>query len=116
MIQVHATSTFDDWYRSLPRVQSDAIFRLVHMLSMQGVTLRFPYSSGIKGTERHALRELRAQGGGRPLRVFYAFDPTRSAVLLVGGDKTGDRDFYRRNVRLAERLFDDWLDALDRDK
>jgi len=40
------------------------------------------------------MRELRVQCGGRPLRVFYAFDPTRSAILIIGGDKTGDNRFY----------------------
>jgi hypothetical protein len=33
---------------------------------------------------------------GRPIRVFYAFDPRRTAVLLMGGDKTGDGRFYEQ--------------------
>jgi hypothetical protein len=36
------------------------------------------------------------QSGGKPLRVFDAFDPRRSAILLIGGDKTGDKRFYDR--------------------
>jgi hypothetical protein len=44
------------------------------------------------------MRELRVQSGGRSLRVFYAFDPRRSAILLIGGDKTGDDRFYERTV------------------
>jgi hypothetical protein len=40
------------------------------------------------------MRELRVQSGGRSLRVFYAFDPTRSAILIIGGDKTRDNRFY----------------------
>jgi hypothetical protein len=50
------------------------------------------------------MRELRVQSGGRPLRVFYAFDPRRSAILLIGGDKTGDGRFYERMIPIADAL------------
>ena len=58
------------------------------------------------------MRELRVQSGGRPVRVFYAFDPRRSAILLIGGDKTGDNRFYEQFVPLAERLYDEHLKEL----
>jgi hypothetical protein len=52
------------------------------------------------------MRELRVQSGGRPLRVFYAFDPRRSAILLIGGDKTGDDRFYEHMIPIADQLYD----------
>lgn len=55
------------------------------------------------------MRELRVQVGGRPLRVLYAFDPRRAAILLIGGDKTGQDDFYTRLIPLADRLYDEHL-------
>jgi hypothetical protein len=55
------------------------------------------------------MRELRVQSGGRPLRVFYAFDPRRSAILLIGGDKTGDDRFYERMVPVADQLYDVYI-------
>jgi hypothetical protein len=55
------------------------------------------------------MRELRLQSGGRPLRVFYAFDPRRSAILLIGGDKTGDDRFYERMVPIADQLYDVYI-------
>jgi hypothetical protein len=55
------------------------------------------------------MRELRVQSGGRPLRVFYAFDPRRSAILLIGGDKTGDDRFYERMVPIADELYDVYI-------
>jgi len=55
------------------------------------------------------MRELRIQHRGRPYRVLYAFDPRRTAVLLIGGDKTGDDRWYEANVPLADRLFDEHL-------
>lgn len=56
------------------------------------------------------MRELRIQSNGRPLRVFYAFDPKRQAVLLIGGDKTGDARFYDRMIPTAERIWKEYLD------
>ena len=55
------------------------------------------------------MRELRVQSGGRPLRVFYAFDPRRSAILPIGGDKTGDDRFYERMVPIADQLYDMYI-------
>jgi hypothetical protein len=75
------------------------------------VALGFPYSSEIKGSQ--TLRELRVQSGGRPLRVFYAFDPLRRAVLLLGGSKTGDERFYEAFVPRAERIWVEYLSSLD---
>jgi hypothetical protein len=55
------------------------------------------------------MRELRVQSGGRPLRAFYAFDPRRSAILLIGGDKTGDNRFYERLIPIADALYDVYI-------
>lgn len=61
------------------------------------------------------MRELRIQHKGRPFRVLYAFDPHRSAVLLIGGDKTGNNCWYKTNVPIADRLYDEYLEELDRE-
>lgn len=58
------------------------------------------------------MRELRIQSGGSPIRVFYAFDPVRVAILLVGGDKTGDDRFYEQFVPVADQLYDEHLEEL----
>jgi hypothetical protein len=58
------------------------------------------------------MRELRSQHGGRPYRVLYAFDPRRSAILLLGGDKTGDNRWYEKNVPLADDRYDAHLRQL----
>lgn len=78
------------------------------MLRDQGVKLRFPHCSAI-ASSKYALRELRIQSKGHPLRVFYAFDPRRQAVLLIGGDKRGDKRFYETYVPQAERLWAEYL-------
>jgi hypothetical protein len=58
------------------------------------------------------MKELRTQCKGRPLRTFFAFDPRRWVILLIGGDKTGDDKFYERMIPLADRLYDDYLKEL----
>ena len=44
------------------------------------------------------MRELRVQSGGQPIRVFHGFDPTRTAIPLIGGNKTGDKRFYKKMI------------------
>ena len=61
------------------------------------------------------MRELRIQSQGEPLRVFYAFDPRRTAILLIGGNKAGDDRFYDRMVPLADELYDVHLNELHRE-
>ena len=58
------------------------------------------------------MRELRMQSGGRPLRTLYAFDPLRTAVLLLGGDKTGNGRWYESYVAVADRLYEEYLREL----
>jgi len=62
------------------------------------------------------MRELRGQHAGRPFRVLYAFDPRRVAILLLGGDKTGDDRWYETFVPLADGLYDEHVRELERQK
>lgn len=75
------------------------------LLELLGPNLGFPHSSGINGSRHEHMRELRVQHRGRPYRVLYAFDPRRSAILLLGGDKTGDDRWYVVNIPVADRLY-----------
>ena len=55
------------------------------------------------------MRELRVQIHGNPFRILYAFDPRRVAILLLGGDKTGDDRWYETSVPKAEKIYDQLL-------
>lgn len=77
--------------------------------------LPYPYSSDILGAKKYNLRELRIQHQGRPYRVLYVFDPRRHAVLLLGGDKTGDNRWYEANVPRAETIYSEYLQELKRE-
>jgi hypothetical protein len=90
-----------------------SIRRYVKMLEVSGAALPFPYSSGIHASRFSAMRELRVQHAGRPYRVLYAFDPGRNAVLLVGGEKTGDERWYEAAIKLADRLWDEYLNGTE---
>jgi hypothetical protein len=78
------------------------------VLEQLGPGLGRPHVDTIKGSRHDNMKELRTQAGGRPLRTFFAFDPRRTAILLIGGDKTGDRRFYDRMVPLADDLYDQY--------
>ena len=84
----------------------------VRLLEERGPNLGFPHSSGINGSRHSHMRELRTQHEGRPYRTLYAFDPRRSAILLIGGDKTGDERWYDVHVPVADRLYEEHLEQL----
>ena len=112
---VEYTDEFGAWWATLGDGAQEDIAAVVTQLEARGPQLPFPYSSGINGSRHAHMRELRVQSGGEPLRIFYAFDPRRAAILLVGGNKAGDDRFYERMIPLADRLYDDYLKELKRE-
>lgn len=110
--EVEYTNEFEDWWNDLTIQDQRALTGKVKLLMERGPNLPFPHSSGIKGSRHGRMRELRAQSGGRPLRVFYALDPTRTSILLIGGDKTGNDRFYEQYIPIADALYDEHLEEL----
>jgi len=53
---------------------------------------------------------------GKPYRTFYAFDPRRTAILLIGGDKSGDDRFYETMVPIADKIYDEYLKEIQGEK
>jgi hypothetical protein len=110
--EVEYTDEFGDWWAVLTETQQDRVAATVRLLAARGPSLPFPYSSGVNGSRHQHMRELRVQSRGNPLRIFYAFDPRRTAILLIGGDKTGNDRFYEQYVPLADALYDAYLEEL----
>ena len=79
---VEFTEEFERWWTELDEVVQDAIDRAVGLLEARGPTLPFPHSSDVRGSKYGNMRELRVRAGGDPHRLFYAFDPRRTAILL----------------------------------
>lgn len=109
---VEYTDEFEDWWSELDAGERESVFASVGLLEDYGPHLGYPHSSDMKGSKSGKLRELRIQHEGRPYRVLYAFNPLRTGVLLIGGDKTGDDRFYERMIPLADALYEIHLDEL----
>ena len=108
---VLTTRTFEAWFAEQTEQTQNQIAVVIGLLAEKGVMLGAPYSSAIKGS-KIALRELRPASGTSPARVFYAFDPERSAVVLCGASKTDAGDMYLAATRKAEREFAGHVAAL----
>jgi hypothetical protein len=114
--EVEYTDEFGDWYCALTEGEQESIRSDVKILELFGPALRFPKSSGINGSRHNHMRELRVVHDGRPYRVLYAFDPRRVALLLIGGDKTGNDRWYEEFVPIADRLYDEHLETLRKEE
>ena len=110
--EVEVTDEFADWWGRLAIEEQRSVAVSVGLLERMGPQLPFPFSSGISTSRHSHMRELRIQHGGRPYRVLYAFDPRRMAILLLGGDKTGQARWYEVFVPRADALYDDHLATL----
>jgi hypothetical protein len=87
---VEFTDEFEDWWTGLTEPEQVSIAASVELLEDLGPKLSYPHTSGISASRHPHMRELRTQHAGRPYRTLFAFDPRRCAILLIGGDKTGD--------------------------
>lgn len=104
---------FEEWWNSLNGAEQEDVAAVIELLERKGPQLPFPHSSGINDSRHSHMRELRIQHAGNPYRALYAFDPRRMAILLLGGDKTGNDRWYDENVPLADKLYDDHLKELE---
>lgn len=115
MWKVEYTDEFEEWWIELDEARQDAIDRVVGLLERLGPSLGRPYADTVKHSRHDNMKELRIQEGGDPYRVFFAFDPLRAAILLIGGCKTSDSRFYDRMIPLADELYDVHLAELRKD-
>lgn len=113
--EIEYTDEFGAWWESLDAAEQVSIDASVQLLEQFGPQLSRPHADAVKGSRHANMKELQMQCQGRPLRTFFAFDPRRAAILLIGGDKTGDNRFYERMIPLADDLYDQYLDELRRE-
>jgi hypothetical protein len=114
-VNIEYTDEFGQWWSSLTVNEQNDITVALMLLEEKGINLGFPYSSKINGSRHSGMRELRIQSKGNPIRIFYMFDPRRTAILLIGGDKTGDDRFYERFIPIADQLYDIYLEEIKRE-
>lgn len=100
---------YTGWLKALPDSMRNQVKALVGLLEEQGVNLGFPYSTKIQGHKK--LRELRKSINGDPIRILYAMDRQRRAVLLLGDNKGPTaNDWYKVNVPKADKLWAKYKD------
>jgi hypothetical protein len=109
--EVEGTDEFAAWYGALDAGAQDSVNYLVAKLEEAGPTLRRPAADTVVGSRFPNMKELRINTP--PLRIFFAFDPRRTAILLIGGDKTGDTSFYDRMIPISDDLFEEHLRHLE---
>ena len=104
------TDEFAAWWDGLDEREQTSINAGILLLEEQGPLLQRPHADVIHGSAYRNMKELRCQHQGRPYRVLFAFDPRRNAVLLLGGDKTGNNRWYEENVPKADAIYKEYLE------
>src|SRR4051812_8756296 len=111
MWEVETTRDVERWLMSLSSDDFEKIAAAIDMVEEGGPMLGRPTVDRIERSRHHNMKEIRSRGGN--LRVLFAFDPRRTAILLLGGDKTDDwTGWYERNIPIADRLYDEHLSEL----
>ena len=106
MWEVEFTDQFEQWWRRLSQDQQEAVDERVMLLAERGPALKRPIVGAVSISRHHNMKELRVSRAGA-LRVLFAFDPRRHAILLLGGDKSGRWSrWYASAVPEADRLYD----------
>jgi len=101
---------FYEWFLAQNDGVQESIAMVLDILEEQGANLGRPYVDTLKGSSVPNMKELRVQHAGEPYRILFAFDPKRQAVLLLGGNKSGDKRWYEKNIPIAERRFREYLE------
>ncbi len=109
--EVEVVDEVGDWYAQLDEVDTDAVNAAVEMLEELGPGLGRPVVDSVKGSRLHNLKELIPPGTN--IRILFIFDPRRTAILLVGGDKAGRwKEWYEEAIPIAEAKYEEYLAEL----
>ncbi|WP_395295615.1 type II toxin-antitoxin system RelE/ParE family toxin [Kitasatospora hibisci] len=106
------------WFLDLSKndpVSADQVADAINTLEVEGPTLGRPLVDRIQGSRHHNMKELRpGSSGGSELRLLFAFDPVRRAIILVAGDKARAwTQWYRANIPVADARYDEHLETME---
>lgn len=118
MWQVRTTEIFDQWFAGLSTDAQVEVIATVELLKLLWPKLGRPHADTLNGSKHANMKELRAKTAGKVIRIAFAFDPERSGILLLGGDKSGvsQMRFYRQLIAKADELYDTHLATLKAQK
>lgn len=108
----------DEWQQALDDGSLQQFFAAIRELQENGPALARPLADTVKGSRHRNMKELRPGSSGRSeIRVLFAFDPARQAILLVAGDKAGQwKQWYKRAIPLADDRLDEHIEQLRRER
>ncbi|WP_235530095.1 type II toxin-antitoxin system RelE/ParE family toxin [Nocardioides sp. Root151] len=111
--EVRLRNEVESWLLGLDDESYVLVAAAITRLEAAGPTLGRPTADRVKGSRHHNMKELRPGSAGRSaIRILFAFDPNRRAILLVAGDKAGQWvQWYDTNIPIADDRFDEWLDS-----
>ncbi len=110
--EVEYTDEFEGWWEGLGEREQDLVVPAVDKLMEWGPALPRPLADTVKGSRHPNMKELRPLGSN--IRILFAFDPRRKAILLIGGDKTGRwQEWYAEMIPIADELYDVHLAELN---
>ncbi len=94
----------------------DQVVAAFELLQEHGPQLGRPIVDTVKGSSYKNMKELRPGTSGKSeLRMLFAFDPQRQAIVLVAGDKAGNwKTWYRANIPIADARFTEHLAQLEK--
>jgi len=113
MWKILVSTEFEQWHQSLTEKEKIALSNILMLLENRDPALGRPHVDRVGSSRFHNMKELRLANG---IRVFFAFDPRRIAVLLIGGNKSeADAStpnwnrFYEYMIPIADRIFAEHL-------
>ncbi|GAA2375111.1 type II toxin-antitoxin system RelE/ParE family toxin [Dactylosporangium salmoneum] len=112
-VEFHADC--EKWADSLDRLDAEALLAAIRILRDQGPALGRPLVDTVEGSRHANMKELRPGSTGRTeIRLLFAFDLQRQAILLVGGDKSGNwSGWYETNIPIADQRFSEHQATLE---
>ena len=112
--EIRFTPQAERWLSGLGAKDSGRVAGAIDMLREYGPHLVGRRVSLIRGSRHHNMKELRSVGGH--IRILFAFDHHQRGVVLLGGDKTNDwTGWYKRNIPVADRLYDEHLRSIGKE-
>lgn len=114
MFKVSSTEEYDQWFAGQADEVTAGIFAVVRLLQEFGHRLSRPHADTLKGSTFHNMKELRVKTSNAEIRIAFAFDPRRDAILLIAGDKRGssEKRFYRQLIAKADLLYEKHLEVI----
>jgi hypothetical protein len=102
-------------FLDLPQAVQDELTAKLELLQRFGPQLQRPNADTLNDSKHANMKELRFKAANGVWRVAFAFDPEKTAIILVAGDKSGgsEKRFYRSLIRVADNRYDQHLEELE---